>query len=49
VARRLSSVCAALGPGYNVFTDSTGTLVATPSAFVSYRPYPYPRPFDLGG
>ena len=45
----LNANAAALGPGYNVFTDSTGTLVATPSAFVSYRPYPYPRPFDLGG
>ena len=36
-----------LGPGYNVFT-SQGQLVATPPAFVSYQPFPYPRPFDLG-
>src|SRR5215831_17929716 len=33
-----------LGPGYNVFT-SQGQLVATPPAFVSYQPFPYPRPF----
>jgi pimeloyl-ACP methyl ester carboxylesterase len=45
----LNANATALGPGYNVFTDSAGTLVATPSAFVSYRPNPYPRPFDLSG
>jgi hypothetical protein len=43
----LNAKASALGPGYNVFTNSQGSLVATPPAFVSYRPYPYPRPFDL--
>jgi hypothetical protein len=43
----LNANAAALGPDYNVFTDSSGSLVATPPAFVSYRPYPFPRPFDL--
>jgi pimeloyl-ACP methyl ester carboxylesterase len=45
----LNANAAALGPGYNVFANSQGSLVATPPAFVSYRPYPYPRPFDLSG
>jgi pimeloyl-ACP methyl ester carboxylesterase len=43
----LNGNAAALGPGYDVFTSSDGSLVATPPAFVSYRPFPYPRPFDL--
>ena len=43
----LNGNAAALGPGYNVFAGSDGSLVATPPAFVSYRPFPYPRPFDL--
>jgi dienelactone hydrolase len=43
----LNASASGLGPDYNVFTDSSGSLVATPPAFVSYRPYPYPRPFDL--
>ena len=43
----LNAEASALGPGYNVFTNSQGSLVATPPAFVNYRPYPYPRPFDL--
>jgi len=43
----LNANASGLGPDYNVFTDSSGSLVATPPAFVSYRPYPYPRPFDL--
>jgi pimeloyl-ACP methyl ester carboxylesterase len=42
----LNANASGLGPEYNVFT-SNDSLVATPPAFVSYRPYPYPRPFDL--
>jgi pimeloyl-ACP methyl ester carboxylesterase len=43
----LNANAAALGPDYNVFTNSAGSLVATPPAFVRYQPSPYPRPFDL--
>jgi hypothetical protein len=42
----LNGDAAGLGAAYNVFA-SQGQLVATPPAFVSYRPFPYPRPFDL--
>jgi pimeloyl-ACP methyl ester carboxylesterase len=43
----LNANATALGPGYNVFANSQGTLVETPPAFVSYQPAQYPRPFDL--
>jgi pimeloyl-ACP methyl ester carboxylesterase len=43
----LNGNAAALGSDYNVFTNSQEQLVATAPAFVSYRPFPYPRPFDL--
>jgi pimeloyl-ACP methyl ester carboxylesterase len=43
----LNGNAAALGSDYNVFTNSQQQLVATAPAFVSYRPFPYPRPFDL--
>jgi pimeloyl-ACP methyl ester carboxylesterase len=42
----LNANASGLGPDYNVFSSGE-SLVATPPAFVSYRPYPYPRPFDL--
>jgi pimeloyl-ACP methyl ester carboxylesterase len=42
----LNANASALGPAYNVYS-SGGSLVATAPAFVSYRPYPYLRPFDL--
>jgi pimeloyl-ACP methyl ester carboxylesterase len=42
----LNAAAAALGPGDNIFAGSNG-VVATPPAFVTYRPAPYPRPFDL--
>ena len=41
----LNANAAALGPGYNIFTSSDGS--PSRPAFVSYRPFPYPRPFDL--
>jgi hypothetical protein len=44
----LNANAAALGPSHNVYS-SGGSLVATPPAFVSYRPHPHLRPFDLGG
>jgi len=44
----LNAAAAALGPGDNIFAGSNG-VVATPPAFVTYRPAPYPRPFDLLG
>jgi len=44
----LNANAAALGPAYNIYPSGT-TVVATAPAFVSYRPYPYPRPFDLAG
>ncbi len=43
----LNATAAALGPSDNVFSSGS-QLVATPPAFVSYRPYPYLRPYDLG-
>jgi len=42
----LNANASALGPGYNIFS-SNGSIVATPPGFASYRPFPYPRPFDL--
>jgi hypothetical protein len=44
----LNAAATALGPADNIFSGSNG-VVATPPAFVSYRPAPYPRPFDLLG
>ena len=43
----LNATAAALGPSDNVFSSGS-QLVATPPAFVSYRPDPYLRPYDLG-
>jgi pimeloyl-ACP methyl ester carboxylesterase len=43
----LNATAAALGPAYNIYSTG-GPAVATPPAFVRYRPYPYLRPFDLG-
>ncbi len=42
----LNSQAAALGPAFNIYPTSTG-IVPTAPAFVSYRPAPYLRPFDL--
>jgi pimeloyl-ACP methyl ester carboxylesterase len=42
----LNKRAAGLGPTYNVFSVN-GKTVATPPAFLHYRPAPYPRPFDL--
>jgi pimeloyl-ACP methyl ester carboxylesterase len=42
----LNGNATALGPSYNIFS-SGAQVVATPSAFVRYQPYPYLRPFDL--
>jgi hypothetical protein len=44
----LNADAAALGPAYNIYS-SGGSVVATAPEFVSYRPYPYLRPFDLNG
>jgi pimeloyl-ACP methyl ester carboxylesterase len=44
----LNAAAAALGPAYNIFPSGT-KVVATAPAFVRYCPYPYPRPYDLGG
>jgi pimeloyl-ACP methyl ester carboxylesterase len=52
----LNAAAAALGPGYNIFTAQGGSCPAGPAidgvcatapAFVSFRPAPYLRPFDL--
>jgi hypothetical protein len=44
----LNAEAAALPATLNVFTDpTTGKLVATPPAFISYNPARYLRPFDL--
>jgi pimeloyl-ACP methyl ester carboxylesterase len=42
----LNAQAAALGPSENVYS-SGAQLVATPPAFVAYRPAPYLRPYDL--
>jgi pimeloyl-ACP methyl ester carboxylesterase len=42
----MNAQAAALGAGYNIFS-SGGKVVATPPAFISYRPAPYLRPFSL--
>jgi pimeloyl-ACP methyl ester carboxylesterase len=42
----LNSQAAALGPQYNIYSASGG-VVPTAPAFVSYRPAPYLRPYDL--
>jgi pimeloyl-ACP methyl ester carboxylesterase len=42
----LNSQAAALGPDDNIYT-SGGAIVPTAPAFVSYRPAPYLRPYDL--
>jgi pimeloyl-ACP methyl ester carboxylesterase len=44
----LNAQATALGPAYNIFASGS-TTVATPSAFVRYRPPVYLRPFDLPG
>ena len=43
----LNSQATALGASYNIYSASSG-IVPTAPAFVSYRPAPYLRPFDLG-
>ncbi|HTT00082.1 MAG TPA: hypothetical protein VMI33_26065 [Streptosporangiaceae bacterium] len=44
----MNATATALGASDNVFSSGS-QLVATAPAFVSYRPYPYLRPYDLGG
>ena len=44
----LNSQATALGPTYNIF-EVNKQVKAVPSAFVSYSPPPYLRPFDLHG
>ena len=43
----LNDQAAALGASANIYS-SGGQIVATPPAFVAYRPAPYLRPYDLG-
>ena len=42
----MNAQAAALGPQDNIFAAGT-QVVPTPPAFISYRPAPYLRPFDL--
>jgi hypothetical protein len=42
----MNAQAAALGPADNIFAVGT-QAVPTPPAFISYRPAPYLRPFDL--
>ncbi|HLH58539.1 MAG TPA: hypothetical protein VKV33_05230, partial [Streptosporangiaceae bacterium] len=42
----LNAQAAAFGPAYNVYS-SGGSVVPAPPEFVSYRPAPYLRPYDL--
>ena len=43
----LNSQATGLGAAYNIYSASSG-IVPTAPAFVSYRPAPYLRPYDLG-
>ncbi len=54
----LNAAAVALGPQYNIFSAQNGTcpqgapiggVCPTAPAYISYRPDPYLRPFDLGG
>lgn len=45
-ASQLNAAAAALGPQFNIFETSTGSIVATPPAFIYLQPGPYLRPFD---
>ncbi|MGA8553565.1 MAG: hypothetical protein WB630_04025 [Candidatus Acidiferrales bacterium] len=42
----LNAAAAALGPQFNIFETSEGSIVATPPAFIHLQPGPYLRPFD---
>jgi hypothetical protein len=54
----LNAAAVALGPQYNIFSAQNGScpqgapiggVCPTAPAYLSYRPDPYLRPFDLGG
>jgi hypothetical protein len=46
-APALNAAAAALGPDLNVhFDDNSGTIVPTPSAYATFDPTPFLRPFD---
>jgi hypothetical protein len=42
----LNTAATALGPFFNIFANSQGTIVPVPPAFVDFRPRPYLRAFD---
>lgn len=43
---RMNAAAAALGPGFNIFTNPQGMIVPVPPAFVDFKPAQYLRPFD---
>jgi len=43
---QLNAAAAALGPDFNIFANSSGTIVPTPPAYINFNPTPYLRPFD---
>jgi hypothetical protein len=45
-ATNLNNAAVALGPGFNIFTNTQGAIVPVPPAFVEFEPGPYLRPFD---
>lgn len=45
-ASNLNTSAAALGPGFNIFSNPQGMIVPVPPAFVDFKPGPYLRPFD---
>jgi hypothetical protein len=45
-ASDLNHAAAALGPGFNVFTNSQGAVVPVSPAYIEFDPSPYLRPFD---
>lgn len=45
-ASNLNAAAEALGPDFNIFTNSAGAIVPVPPAFVKFEPGPYLRPFD---
>lgn len=45
-ADNLNKAATALGPNFNIFANSQGTIVPVAPAFVEFEPSPYLRPFD---
>jgi pimeloyl-ACP methyl ester carboxylesterase len=45
-ASDLNNAATALGPAFNLYVTTQGTVVPTPPAYIEFEPSPYLRPFD---